>query len=347
MSADPIAFAKTVLTARFGDPRRDFALIDAPVEVRVCPLSGLKTRLTPTRVKGASLREDEWPDIGDAVAASREGCPFCPSALRTRACALDESRFGQTRFVRGEATLFPNLAPYGPYSAVTVIGAEHYTEIGRYDPARYLDAFLASRDYVRKVQTLDPSVAFAAITQNHLPASGGTLVHPHLQVQADALGPTWCANLREWQRAAHVRLGRPFWPALADYEQEHGERFAGATGRWRWLTMWAPQGMCEVWGVADAPATAAAFDDGLAREMVDGLLRWQRWQRGRNRNSFNLAVYFFAPEEPALRLACRILARGNWAPFARNDRSFFETTLGEMVFDQSPEQWAAEVKTEF
>jgi galactose-1-phosphate uridylyltransferase len=347
MSVATIEFAKTTVVSRFGDPRRNFALADFPVEIRTCPLSGQKTRLTPQRIKGKNLREDAWPDVAGAVAASREDCPFCPATLAARACKLDAGRFGCERVVRGDAFLFPNLAPYGPYSAVTVIGAEHYVETGQYDPARYLDAFLASREYLGKVRAIDPSVAYAAITQNHLPASGGTLVHPHLQVQADAVGPTYCVNLRQWQRDAGARYGRPFWPLLADVESARGERFIGATGRWRWLTMWAPQGQLEVWGVADEPATIAAFADDVAREMVDGLLRVQRWHRRRNRNSFNLAVYFFEPEETALRLTCRIFARNNWAPFARNDRSFYETTLGEMVFDQSPERWAAEARPEF
>jgi len=174
-----IAFKKETQTARLGDPRQAFALVDMPVEIRTCPLLGWRTRITPPRVTGKSLREGEWPDVGPAVEASREDCPFCPGALVKVACRLDENRFGRPHLTRGEAFLFPNIAPYGPYSAVTVISATHYTEVGAYDPAEYLDAFLLSRDYLRQVMEKDAAIRFGAVTQNHLPASGGPVVHPH------------------------------------------------------------------------------------------------------------------------------------------------------------------------
>lgn len=342
-----IDFQKRLLVSRFGDPRRDFELVDLPTEVRICPLTGKISRLTAERVKGASLGEGIWPDVTRPVAASRADCPFCPAVLEAKSCRLDETRFGRKRFTRGEAFLFPNLAPYGPYSAVTVIGHEHFTEVGSYDPARYLDAFLVSRDYLAKVRELDPAMRYAVITQNHLPASGGTLVHPHLQVQAEADGPTYAAYWRQCLQKAAREHGRPFVPLLVATEKAGGERYVGATGRWEWLIMWAPQGFCEVWGFAPPAATLDALTDGLLDEMVAGLLRVQRWYRDRGRNSFNLGLYLSEPADPAVPLACRIMARANWSSFGRSDRSFFEVLLGEMVFDQSPESWAAELRPYF
>ncbi|HPQ71739.1 MAG TPA: hypothetical protein PKW95_21620, partial [bacterium] len=74
------------LTARLGDPRRDFELVELPVQVRVCPLTGRRSRITPQRVKGESLREDVWPDVTEAVEASRANCPFCPEAVARTTC---------------------------------------------------------------------------------------------------------------------------------------------------------------------------------------------------------------------------------------------------------------------
>jgi len=64
-----IAFKKETQTARLGDPRQAFALVDMPVEIRTCPLLGWRTRITPPRVTGKSLREGEWPDVGPARTA--------------------------------------------------------------------------------------------------------------------------------------------------------------------------------------------------------------------------------------------------------------------------------------
>lgn len=342
-----IEFQKRTFVARFGDPRRHFEMVDLPTEVRVCPLTGKVSRFTAERFKSASLGETAWPDVSTPVALSRADCPFCPEVLAAKACMLEESRFGRGRFTRGEAFLFPNLAPYGPYSAVTVIGREHYTEVGAYDPAIYRDAYLVSLDYLSRVLELDPAMAFAVITQNHLPASGGTLVHPHLQVQAEADGPSFAAFWRDRLQKAARAHGRPFVPLLIETEKARGERYIGATGAWEWLTMWAPQGYCEVWGFAPAASTVAELSDRLVTGMVDGLLRVQHWYRDRGRNSFNMGVYLSAPADPAVPLACRIMARANWSSFGRSDRSFFEVLLGEMVFDQAPERWAAELKPYF
>ncbi len=342
-----IDFKKETLTARFGDPRLNFDVVELPTEVRTCPLSGLRVRITAPRVVGQNLRPSGWPDLTEPIAASLADCPFCPDAIERRACTFDENLFGERIMRRGEAFLFPNIAPYGPYSAVTVIGPEHYVETGAFDFRKYLDAFLLSRDYLQKVRELDPKTSYGAITQNHLPASGGTLVHPHLQVQADAVGPTFTLNLRRWQIDAATRLGRPFWPLLVETERKRGERYVGQTGRWHWLHMWAPQGYLETWGVATAPASFDSLSDDLAAEMVDGLLRIEKWYRAKNRNSFNLAVYLSQPAHDAVHLTCRILARGNWDRFARNDRSFFEVVLGEQVTDQHPETWTRELRPFF
>jgi UDPglucose--hexose-1-phosphate uridylyltransferase len=342
-----IEFAKRTVATRFGDPRRNFELVDLTTEIRTCPLLGIRMRITPQRVIGEQLRIADWPDLTEPVAASYDQCPFCPEVIDERACALDEARFGEKFMRRGAAFLFPNLAPYGPHSAVTVIGPDHYTEVGAYDAGELLDAFDLSAQYLRRVRAIDPSIHFGAITQNHLPASGGTLVHPHLQVQADVDGPSFPAALRARQIAASAKLGEPFWPALVRHEKATGERYVGRTGRWNWLHMFAPQGYLETWGVAEVPATFDAFDRALAAEFVDGLLRLQTWYRSRNRNSFNLAIYLSEPADGSVHLTARLLARGNWMRYARNDRSFFEVVLGEQVTDQRPEDWAAESRSFF
>lgn len=342
--SSPIELRCFDLTARLGDPRRDFALVELPVQVRVCPLTGRRARITPARVKGENLREDVWPDVSEAVAASRVNCPFCLEATAHTTCTFDEAHFGFARLTRSEALIFPNLAPYGPYSAVTIIGHEHYCEVGAFDPARYADAFKLSRDYLREVLARDESVRTMAITQNHLPASGGTLVHPHLQVQADAIEPSFPTLLWDSLAAFHARTGAGFWDELLTLEHRLGERIAGRTGGWTWLTMWAPQGMFEVWGVHDGPPTLATLTDAAVDELVAGLLTVQRWYKTRYKNSFNFGLYLGRDEAPGARLACRILARNSWQAYGRSDRSFYELILGEQVLDSSPEEWAAQLQ---
>jgi galactose-1-phosphate uridylyltransferase len=88
-----------------------------------------------------------------------------------------------------------------------------------------------------------------AITQNHLPSAGGSLLHPHLQVQTDRTASNHQRFLQSRAADYHQRSGVRLFSDYLRFEKQTGQRYIGFTGRWQWLTAFAPEGFFEIWGI--------------------------------------------------------------------------------------------------
>ena len=154
------------------------------IEVRTHPVTGRRSRITFSRglEREPGTRTLPPPRMPMTVPP----CPFCPERIETHTPQLAAQIHPQGRMRCGESILFPNLYPYGAYSAVSIFDRHHFVEIGTAAQAAYADSLINCTAYLKKVADRDPEAVFMAITQNHLPAAGGSLVHPHLQVHADS-----------------------------------------------------------------------------------------------------------------------------------------------------------------
>ena len=112
------------------------------------------------------------PPPPDANQTTR--CPFCRPQVDSRTPRLHPDLSADGRLVQGDSLLFPNLFPYGSYSAVSLFDNNHFVEIGRASAESYANSFLNCSRYLAKIHTHDPRVAYTAITQNHLPSAGGS-----------------------------------------------------------------------------------------------------------------------------------------------------------------------------
>jgi galactose-1-phosphate uridylyltransferase len=109
----------------------------------------------------------------------------------------------------------------------------------------------------------------------------------------------------------------------------------------------APRGFLEVWAVADAVADIRDMQPPLLRGLAEGVIAVQKYYKSKGKNSFNLAVYSIPKASLSYRLLIRMLARTNYIPWERNDRSYFEVMLGEAATDEFPERIAQDVKKFF
>jgi galactose-1-phosphate uridylyltransferase len=242
--------------------------------------------------------------------------------------------------IRGASVLFPNLFPYGAHSAVSLFDDRHFVEIGTASPESYANCFLNCAEYLRRVRTQDPEAVYMAITQNHLPSAGGSLLHPHLQLQADRIASNHQRFLKERASEHFRQTGRLL---LSDYLQREkvvNQRYIGATGAWEWLAAYAPEGFFEIYGILPqatslSQVTAAAWE-GLAQ----GVLNTQRYYRSLTRNGYNLGMLAIEDGASKLELRVIILARSNYAPWVRSDHTGFEVMLGDMATFTAPEDTA-------
>jgi len=315
-------------------------------EVRIDPLTGRTARITVGRTDDPPIDFSD-PPYRTHVDESARTCPFCPGRINEATPRFAPEIAPEGRFATGQSILFPNRSPYGPHSAVSTFSPDHFIEIADFTETQYRDNFINARDYISRVSSVDPSVRYAAVTQNYLPSSGGTLIHPHLQVNLFSDPTNYLRVLDERSGAFVKETGRRFWDELVKEEEAAGERFIARTDGIAWLTPFAPTGQKEVWAVFGEKSDYRELSDEDILTLSRGIICVQRYWRDAGSNGFNLGVYSIADTHDYYRILVRMLVRTRFVPYARNDQSFFEVILGESATDEFPEKIAADLKKYF
>ncbi|MCK7512403.1 MAG: galactose-1-phosphate uridylyltransferase [Desulfobacterales bacterium] len=244
------------------------------------------------------------------------------------------------RLVRGASVLFPNLFPYGAHSAVSLFDDRHFVEIGTASVESYTNSFLNCADYLQRVLAQDPDAVYMAITQNHLPSAGGSLLHPHLQIQADRVAANHQRFLQAGGQPLQGNRPAPFLRLPAVRAEGRQADYIGTTGAWEWLAAFAPEGFFEIWGILPGATSLSQVTADGWKGLAAGVLNAQRYYRSLNRNGYNLGMLAIEDGASKLELRVVILARSNYAPWARNDHTGFEVMLGDMATFTAPEDTA-------
>lgn len=330
-------FTTHTIRARLVDPSGQ--LVQRPIQLRTNPVSGRTSRIAFSRTAEKETGTDSLP-APPPDARRSEHCPFCRPQVLARTPRLAPYLEPDGHLAHGDALLFPNLFPYGAYSAVCLLGDTHFVEIGTASPTSYTDGLINCADYLKRVLRHDPAAVYMAITQNHLPSAGGSLVHPHLQVQADR----WASNHHRFLVARTLAYRRTTGGGLmadvAACEFRRGERAIGRSGRWLWMAAFAPEGFFEIWAVL--PGITAIIDVQADdwRHLAEGMIRVQRFYRSLNRNGYNFGLLAVESPDSELELRAVMMVRSNYAPWVRSDHTGFEVMLGEMATFTAPEETA-------
>ena len=336
-----LSFEKETIEAR----RRlsDGRMTVEPIEVRRSPITGRTCRIAFSRVGEREAGAEALPDP-PPFARDRAECPFCRDALGARTPLLTPELCPAGRMQKGRSVLFPNLFPYGCYSAVSLFDDRHFVEIGKASPDSYSDCLLNCRDYLLRVLAHDPASIFMAITQNHLPSAGGSLLHPHLQLQADRVASNHHRFMQKRAAAYLAETGTRLFSAYLEHERQDGSRTIGRTGSWEWLAAFAPEGFFEIWGIRPEVASIRQAEDGDWSSLARGVINAQKFYRSLNRNGYNLGLLLVEDGSAALELRVVMIARSNYAPWARSDHTGFEVMLGDMATFTAPEETARQAR---
>jgi len=262
---------------------------DRAIEVRTNPITGRTCRITYSRSEEREPGTEDLP-APPPFAADRDKCPFCRVRIDTHTPRIPPELKAEGRMVRGTSTLFPNLFPYGRYSAVSLFDDGHFVEIGTAARQSYTDSFLNCRDYLSRVLSHDSAAVFMAITQNHLPSAGGSLLHPHLQAQADRIPANNQRFLQGRAAEYHRHSGARLFSDYLQSEKQSGRRCIGATGSWQWLAAYAPEGFFEIWGILPGATSIRQATDNDWQDLAQGVLNTQKFYRSLGRNGYNLGL---------------------------------------------------------
>lgn len=326
-----IGFVEHQVTARVPELGNATNTVDAPLTVRVDPLTGHTCRI----LHGEKLAPSTRPDLS-ALTAAPPFCPFCEVTLEMATGTFDRAITDEGRIRRGASAVVPNVLAYSEFSSVGLYDTtRHFVDLDELTPALVGDLLTGLVAYTRGVAGLRPM--WHSINANYLPPAGSSLVHPHAQSAHDDFGTTQQRRLVSASRAWEAEHGTTFWHTLVQQEAD-GPRWLGTRGRVGVLTPWAPVGFHEVWAVLpDVHDIVELTDDDCADlgAVLSGVLAGYHAQ---NLASFNWALYGGGPDpSPSLGLLLRVVSRSNPDPLYRSDVTYFERLHGEAMIDASPE----------
>jgi UDPglucose--hexose-1-phosphate uridylyltransferase len=320
---------RETVTTEILDPRREFQPTRLTFEQRWDPLTGHTSRILP---EVPLLARPEF-DLERMAEGTRAGCPFCPERIETATPRLPPAIVPEGRIGRGEALLFPNLAPYSRYSSVSVYSPRrHFLPLAALSPSLVADNLAAQSEYSRCVAREDPDGLWISINANHMLPSGSSVFHPHLQGSAGSVPTTFQRLLAE--------ASPEQFDAYVQEEKRQGRRYLGNTGGVDWLAGFAPLGPAELRAVVFGVPSPDRLDEGLVAELGHGISVALGLYDDLGFDSFNLAIYGGPPQRDDHPLNLRLVGRSNVAPLYRSDATWLERLHWEAAVDLAPEEVA-------
>jgi galactose-1-phosphate uridylyltransferase len=252
------------------DPGNNMERKTIPSEIRKDPLTGRTSRI-------CHFMPLKWekPDFDQLVAGTEKTCPFCPDWVMKVTPCFPEEIVPEGRMVLDDKVLFPNIAPYDSLSACATFGGRHFIPMTEITPGHIVDAFALAIRFFRRLDEINhPESVYHLINWNYMPASGSSLIHPHLQVFASAYAPNLLQQ--ELSRAkTHLRQqGTNYWDDLVKTEKADGKRFVGEIGRTSWLTAYAPLGVAgDIVAVVDGVCCTLELTQDDISHLAQGLTK--------------------------------------------------------------------------
>lgn len=288
------------------------------------------------------LREEV---IDDLIGLSLKNCSFCPDNIETATPKFPPDISKKGRIKRGEATVFPNLFPFAKYHAMATITKNHYEDAGDFTKIQIEDTISASMDYFRRIETL--GAKYFTLSWNHLPPSGASIIHPHLQLIGDEM-PTHMTSISlKASKKYYETNGENYWQRLVNHEEELGERFIGRTGKFAWISSFAPLGNNEISMVFDGGSSLLDLTKKDISDISEGLLQVFEGYTALGKSSFNFTVYSGLRGLDYFCLNARIITRPNLQKYYTSDSGFMETLHQERIVETLPESLASDIKNFF
>lgn len=327
------------------DPDENQAPRIIPNEIRRDPLTGRTARI-------CHFRKLDWPrpDLDRLVAGTEKTCPFCPDRVLKVTPRFPAEILPAGRMTLDDKVLFPNIAPYDRLSAVATLGSRHYIPMPEIAPRRIAGGFRLAMAFFEHLQKIKhPESVYHIVSWNYMPASGSSIIHPHLQVFASSWAPN---RLRENLAAARSYLqthGTNYWDELVKYEKAQDERFLGIIGRSAWLCAYAPLGVAgDVIAVVDGVGCTLELTEADLDDLALGLSRLMAAYDRMGFYNFNMSFFPGAANDEHARFHMIFSPRTYFnVALGTPDAAALRFLLNESVCMAFPEEITRRLKAEF
>ncbi len=237
-----ITFKRRVQKTKILNPADNFKEMILTVETRWDPLTKRTARVLDLPI----TKFPPWP-LEEML--EKGGKRFAPFALKPwrrsppdspkilfKGGSCDRGRFAYSR----TGSLLTGIVPWSFSLNSITCPLNDFTE------DILFSAFSAACLFLRRVVEADPAVRFFSINWNYLPMSGGSIIHPHLQILAGEFPTHYQGAMIQGCRRYQKRFGKNYWEDLIDTEKSLGQRYISALGRTTWLASYAPLGVTDI-----------------------------------------------------------------------------------------------------
>lgn len=338
-----IRFQKKIVIARIRNPLQNFNETEESIEIRTDPLLAYNTRISKT--KGLDKVPTDEP-LKEFVSQAKS-CFFCKGRVEEQTPKLPVHIDPVGRISHGEALLFPNLSGFATYSAVCIFSKEHFTAIDQFTPSHIHHAFLACQEYFQKCGQFHQSLLYPSINGNYLLPAGSSILHPHLQPFLDFYPTNVHRDLLQASKKYLRKNKRSFWTNFIRTERNK-ERFLFETPHIFVYTPFAPLGFYEINAIIGKGENITELKQEIIEEIAEVIYTILQFYHRVQHNSFNLTLFsppLHQKNSAAMPCLLKMCTRPVFAPFYRNDVTFFEKFHQECMIDKAPEEVAAEFKT--
>jgi len=314
------------------------------VEFREDPLTRRRCRMNARRAR--RIRQTRPTSVPAEISEKKEGCPFCPENIDQAVTKFDSGFYAGGRIRKGECCLFPNMFPLARQHVAATLCTSHFLDLDEFSTEMVADCMMAAREFLSLVHKHDCDARYPMLHWNHLSPSAASVVHPHVQVLADARPTSYQETLLEASREYYGRTGRSFWKDILDEERQRGERYIGENESVAAVASFAPQGNREIQIIFKGTSNLMDLRDEEIAGFADCVVRLLKAYKGMGVNSFNMST-FSGPMGERLEyysLHAKLISRPVLEPFYRNDTGVLERFHHEADIEVMPEAFAEKAK---
>jgi galactose-1-phosphate uridylyltransferase len=322
-----------------------FSETTIPLELRFDPLTGRTCRIvqySPERITR--------PDLAALEKKSKKiTCPFCRPNIEKITPRFPPDLIAEGLIHKGKAVAFPNLGPYDVYGVVVAISDRHFIPLIDFDTETIHNALLTAQSYIKSVQEYDSRAIYHFIAWNHMPPSGGSLVHPHLQCNAGYFPTAYQTQILQSSEKYYQEKGTNYWSDLLKEEKKSGQRYIGQIGHTEWLTSFVPKGrLFDAVAVFPGKASIAELTKRDLEDFTCGLLKVFDYIDELNLISFNMSTYS-GFDKDRFWTHIRITPRGTllYSPIETSDQFYYQIMQDENICILPPETVAEGLRKRF
>lgn len=339
-------FRREIKRMELLSPASGFARGVSTIEYRRDPLTGCWCRINVGRAQRVRQSRGDGADAAQAVEGTKDGCHFCPENFDATTTKFPPEFADAARIHVGESVVFPNLYPFAEYHAVGTLTRQHYLRLDEFTPAMIQDNIAATLRYIAAVNRWDGRARYPVWLWNHLPPSGASIIHPHVQITVDRSPMSGLRDLLAASRRYHRKNGRVFWADLIEAERQEGQRFIADYDSLAVIASFAPRGNREVQFVFKGASSLLDLERRQIDDFADAVVRALRCYKSMGVDSFNIITYSgpVGGNIDRFRLSARLIARPGFQPYYTSDSGTLERFYGTFVIEVLPERVAQEMK---